>query len=59
MKIQKGDVVTITDLCITPHLKGLIGKVMRKPSNNHYIIKFTGDSRLYIFEDKEVKNETE
>jgi len=34
--IQKGDTVKITELCMTPHLRGLTGKVVRKPRNNHY-----------------------
>ena len=54
MPIQKGDTVTVTKLCVTPNLRGLVGKVAQKPRNNHYIVKFSGDSQLYIFSEKEV-----
>jgi len=59
MAIQKGDMVLITELCITPNLRGMFGKVVRKPRNNHYIVKFTGDGQLYIFSEKEVKTKDE
>ena len=55
MEIKKGDIVRVTEFCLTPNLRGLLGKVVRKPRNNHFIIKFPGDSRLYIFGDKEVE----
>ena len=54
MSIQKGDTIIVTELCLTPELRGLVGKVVREPKNNHYIVKFPRDSRLYIFSEKEV-----
>ena len=54
MTIKKGDIARVTELCMTPNLRGLVGKVVRKPRNNHYIVKFPGDSQLYIFSGNEV-----
>ncbi len=59
MTIQKGDMVRVTERCLTPNLRGLVGKVVRKPRNNRYIIKFPRDSQLYIFEGKEVESDIE
>ena len=59
MEIQKGDTVKITELCLTPNLRGLVGKVVRKPRNNHYIVKFPRDSQLYIFGSNEVERDIE
>ena len=59
MEIQKGDTVRITELCITPNLRGLVGKVVRKPRNNHYIVKFPRDGQLYIFGGNEVESDIE
>ena len=56
MAIEKGDNVTITELALTPDLRGLTGTVMRKPRNSHYIVKFAGDGNLYIFGEEEVKS---
>ena len=58
MSIQKGDTVRITELCVTPNLRGLVGKVTQKPRNNHYIVKFPRDGKLYIFGEKEVQRDT-
>ena len=57
MIIKKGDMLRVTELCMTPNLRGLTGKVVRKPRNNHYIVKFPRDSQLYIFGDNEVEGE--
>lgn len=57
MNIKKGDMLRVTELCMTPNLRGLVGKVVRKPRNNHYIVKFLGDGQLYIFGDNEVESE--
>ena len=54
MAIQKGGTVLITELCLTPNLRGLRGKVVRKPRNGHYIVKFPFDGQLYIFNEREV-----
>ena len=54
MIIQKGSLVQIVR-CATPMLNGLVGKVVRKPRNSHYIVKFVGDGQLYIFSDTEIK----
>ena len=40
---------------MTPDLRGAVGKVARKPGNNHYIVKFPQDSQLYIFSSNEVE----
>ena len=53
--IKKGDMVRITKYGMTPNLRGEIGEVVRKPTNNHYIVKFRGDGNLYIFGEKEVE----
>ncbi len=53
--IKRGDMVRITEQGLTPNLRGEIGKVVRVPTNNHYIVKFKGDSNLYIFGEKEVE----
>ena len=53
--IQKGNEVRITENCMTPFLRGYVGKVVRVPRNNHYIIKFIGIGELYIFGEKEVE----
>ena len=54
--IKKGDMVRITEHGLTPNLRGEVGKVVRKPTNNHYIVKFEGDSNLYIFDEEEVES---
>ena len=59
MYIKKGDKVRITEFCLTPNLRGLVGQVMRKPQNNHFIVKFPRDSQLYILADNEVEVITE
>jgi len=59
MPIKKGDIVRITELCLTPNLRGLVGRVVRKPRNNHYIVKFPKDSQLYIFRGYEVESDIE
>ncbi len=59
MTIKKGDIVRVTGLCITPNLQGLVGRVVRKPRNNHYIVKFPRDSQLYIFSGNEVESDIE
>ena len=56
MAIEKGDNVTITELALTPDLRGLTGTVMSKTRNGHYIVKFAGDGNLYIFGEEEVKS---
>jgi len=57
MDIKKGTIVRVTELCLTPNLRGLVGKVVRKPRNNHFIVKFPRDSQLYIFGENEVERE--
>lgn len=57
MAIIKGDIVRVTELCRTPGLRGLVGKVVKKPRNNHLVVKFPKDSQLYIFSDREVESE--
>ncbi len=59
MTIQKGDMVRVTKLCMTPNLQGLVGKVVRKPRNKHYIVKFPRDGQLYIFGEDEVESDIE
>ena len=54
MNIKKGDTVRVTEFCFTPDLRGRIGKVMRNPRNNHFIVKFPKDGQLYIFGGNEV-----
>ena len=56
MIIKKDDMVRITELCMTPNLRGLVGRVVRRPRNNHYIVKFPGDGQLYIFGSAEIAN---
>lgn len=57
MEVKRGDKVRVTELCVTPNLRGAVGKVIRKPRNNHYIVKFPKDSQLYIFDGKEVESD--
>jgi len=57
MEIKKGDTIKVTELCFTPNLRGLVGKVVRKPRNNHFIVKFSRDSQLYIFSGNEIERE--
>lgn len=56
MNIKRGDKVRVTELCLTPYLRGLVGQVIQKPRNNHFIVKFPKDSQLYIFGDNEVES---
>ena len=56
MDIKKGDTVRVTERCLTPNLRGLVGKVVRKPRNNHFIVKFPRDGQLYIFGGNEVES---
>ena len=55
MVIKKGDMVRVTKLCLTPYLRGMVGKVVRKPRNNQFIVKFQGGVQLYTFGIKEVE----
>ena len=57
MSIKRGDMIRVTGLCATPNLRGLVGQVVRKPRNNHFIVKFPGDGQLYIFASNEVRIE--
>ncbi len=57
MNIKKGDMIRVTKLCLTPNLRGSVGQVVRKPRNNHFIVKFPRDGQLYIFGGNEVESD--
>lgn len=59
MDIKRGTIVRMTELCLTPNLRELVSKVVRKPRNNHFIVKFPKDSQLYIFDGNEVDSDIE
>lgn len=52
--MKKDDMVMVTELCVTRSLWGLVGKIVRKPRNKHYIVKFPRDIQLYIFSESEL-----